>query len=71
MAPHEIDAPERVRTFLKKVRRSQTSLARELGVSRVHLCNVLNGHDKPSLDLAARLEAVTKVPAGSWARRSA
>lgn len=40
--------------------------ANEAATDRFHLCEILNGGRRPSLDLAQRLEAVSGVPADAW-----
>lgn len=42
--------------------RSQRSLARELGISPAHLCNVLKGKRMPSFALAVRLAKMMRRP---------
>ena len=41
---------------------SQPELAKVLGISQSHLCNVLRGNRKPSYDLAKLIAHVTNVP---------
>ena len=43
-----------------------TEAARKLGVSRVTLSRVLNGHASISADMALRLEAALGTSAGMW-----
>jgi len=43
-----------------------TEAARKLGVSRVTLSRVLNGHAAVSADMALRLEAALGTNAGMW-----
>jgi len=54
--------------YLKTTGDSQVSWARRLNVSNSHLCGVLSGKKKPSLELAVRIERETggAVPASSW-----
>lgn len=51
---------------------SQTTWAARIGVSASYLSSLLNGHRVPSLQVAARIEALTdgQVPAASWVRLS-
>lgn len=36
-------------------------LAREVGCTQSHLSEIENGNNKPSLDLAVRLQSITKI----------
>lgn len=52
---------------------SQAALAKELGISRSHMSELVSGAKKPSLDLAFAIERVTEgaVPAASWTEEQA
>lgn len=41
---------------------SQFELAKVLGISQSHLCNILRGHRSPSYRLAKRISDLTNVP---------
>ncbi len=41
---------------------SQRELAKSLSISQSHLCNVMRGNRKASLDLALRIAELTNVP---------
>ncbi|MEO8530854.1 MAG: helix-turn-helix transcriptional regulator [Deltaproteobacteria bacterium] len=58
MFAHEIDQSGK----------NRTEWAATLGISKSHLSDLLSGHRKPSLDLAARIERETggRVLAVSW-----
>ena len=56
-------APSRLRVWLKVSRRSQTSLAKEVGLSAAYLSMLIAGVRTPSLQVAKRLQAVTGIPA--------
>ena len=56
--PREYVMPKKPRTldeYLERSKRSQASLARELGISRGYLSLILSGQRTPSRDLAARI----------------
>lgn len=58
---------EQVREYIRRRRITQKSLAVELGIHEATLSAILQGHDRPSLSLAARLEDITGVPARAFA----
>ena len=45
-----------------------TSAAKDLGISKQHMSNIVNGHSSPSLDLAVSIEKLTggAVTVESW-----
>lgn len=53
----------RLRGWLKASRRSQRSLAKELGVSPAYIAMILAGARTPSLPVAKQLQDVTGIPA--------
>jgi len=53
----------RLRAWLKTSRRSQRSLAQELGVSPAYIAMILASKRTPSLPIAKRLQDVTGIPA--------
>ncbi|WP_437279316.1 helix-turn-helix transcriptional regulator [Sorangium sp. So ce375] len=60
-------AGEYVDRWLAKKGKRRTWLAKELGVDRVVLWRWLVGETTPHIDHAAALEALTGLPARSWA----
>jgi len=61
------------RSLLAWLKRSQVlrvALAREIGISKAYMSNILNGHRRPSLETLLRIETRTGVPAVSWAEIS-
>lgn len=62
----------RLRTYADTFDGRQRDLADALGISQPHLSLLLAGRKRPSLDLAVRIEQVTKgaVPATSWVETS-
>lgn len=44
-------------------------LSRLVGCTPSHVLNVVNGHKRPSLDLAARLSQITKLPIEAFLRK--
>jgi len=57
-----------VRRFLKRTKRTQSWLAREVGISDGAISDILNGRRTPSLSLAVKLSATTRVPVERFAR---
>ena len=51
-----------VRAWMDATSTSQQDLAKLLGISQSHLCNVLRGNRKASLGLALELAKLTNVP---------
>lgn len=47
---------------------SQQELAKLLGMSQSHLCNIIRGNRKASLGLALRISKLTNVPVETIAR---
>ena len=41
---------------------SQQDLAKRLNISQSHLCNIIRGNRKPSMDLALQIAKLTNVP---------
>lgn len=62
-----MNGPDRVRTFLAAKGKTQEWLAEQLGVSPAFVSQILSGVRTPSLAVASRLEALTKVPAKEFA----
>ena len=54
-----------LRAYLQAAKLSQSAFARQLGIQRSHLSMILSGTRTPSLELAARIERETGVPAVS------
>jgi len=42
------------------------TVAELLGITRVHLSRIVNGHSPVTSDIAIRLEMLTKTPASQW-----
>jgi transcriptional regulator with XRE-family HTH domain len=57
----------RLRAWLKTSRRSQVSLAKELGISTPYISMLLAGQRTPSLPVAKRLQEITGIPAAEFA----
>lgn len=57
-----------LKTYLLAIGGRQQDLADLIGISRPYLSGLLSGKKRPSLDLALRIEDVTRgaVPAASW-----
>lgn len=55
-------------SFVDKSGDTRSAWAKRLGVSKSYLSDILNGHKRPSLDLAILIERETcgDVPASSW-----
>ena len=51
-----------VQDWMRATGTSQQELAKVLGISQSHLCNILRGNRKPSLDLAFSIARLTNVP---------
>ena len=45
--------------YLFKSKKTQTKMARELGVNRQHFNTLVRGHSKPSLKLAKKIQDAT------------
>jgi transcriptional regulator with XRE-family HTH domain len=57
----------RLRAWLKASRRSQASLAQELGISTPYISMLLAGQRTPSLPVAKRLQEISGIPAAEFA----
>ena len=44
-----------------------TQIADMLGISKQHFSNLENGAKRPSVEVAARIEALLGMPAAAWA----
>lgn len=53
--------------FMRDHKMTDQALAAQIGVSRPHLSRIRNGKRRPSIDVAAKLEAATGIPAASFA----
>ena len=42
------------------------TVAQLLGITRVHLSRIINGHSPVTSDIAIRLEILTQMPASQW-----
>ena len=42
------------------------TVAELLGITRVHLSRIINGHNPVTSDIAIRLEILTETPASQW-----
>lgn len=62
-------AAERLQAYLTRNDLKQAEFARETGFSYPFVCQLLNGTRRPSLDIAAKLEGLTGIPASAWAVR--
>lgn len=51
-----------VEAWMEATGTNQKQLAKLLHMSQPHLCNILKGHRKPSLDLAFAIARLTNVP---------
>lgn len=56
----------RIAAHLKRERKSQSALARDLSISRSYLSLIVAGKRQPSLSVALRLEEATGIPARSF-----
>jgi transcriptional regulator with XRE-family HTH domain len=54
---------QRLRAWLKAARRTQRSLADELGVTPPYVAMLIAGDRTPSLYVAKRLQEITGIPA--------
>lgn len=52
--------------FIDEYNLDITTVAKLLGISRVHLSRIINGHSPITSDIAIRLEVLTKTPASQW-----
>ncbi|WP_434612117.1 helix-turn-helix transcriptional regulator [Tabrizicola sp. M-4] len=55
-------------THISETGKSQAALAKDLGISRSHMSELVSGAKKPSLELAFAIERATggAVPASAW-----
>lgn len=51
-----------VTAWMDATNTTQLELAKLLGISQSHLCNVIRGNRKASLDLALQIAKLTNVP---------
>jgi transcriptional regulator with XRE-family HTH domain len=59
---------QRLRAWLKAARRTQRSLAEELGVSPPYIAMLIAGERTPSLPVAKRLQEITGIPATQFVK---
>ncbi len=55
-----------VATYLKRTKKTQADLARELDTSRSVVCDLVKGRRKPSKNIALKLEALTGRAWWKW-----
>lgn len=53
--------------FMRAQGITDQALSEQIGVSRPHVTRIRNGKRRPSIDVAAKLEAATGIPAASFA----
>lgn len=64
---HMLNARERLKLWLERSGLNQGEVGLELKIDRSSLCQIISGRRSPSLALAARIEAMTGIPASTWA----
>ncbi len=57
--------------YLEHAKRSQSNLAKALGVHRGAISHLVTGRRLPSLSLALRIERECGVPVETWKKRKA
>jgi HTH-type transcriptional regulator / antitoxin HigA len=57
---------ELIAEYLENMSMSQRELAMRTGLTPKHICEVIKGRSRLSLDMALRLEYVLKRPAHFW-----
>lgn len=57
--------------YLKQTKRSQSHLAKAVGVQRGTISHLVTGFRLPSLSLAIRIERECGVPVETWKKRKA
>lgn len=57
--------------YMRDQKINDAALAAQIGVSRPYVTRIRKGERRPSLDVAAKLEAVTGIPAVSFAETQA
>jgi plasmid maintenance system antidote protein VapI len=55
-----------VATYLKRSKKTQAALARELDTSRSVVCDLVKGRRRPGKKTAMKLEAITGHPWWQW-----
>lgn len=68
MKTAEKSVGERLKAWLDRHELTQDAFADDLGISGAHLSQIISGSRKPSLTLAADLEARTGIPSRDWAQ---
>lgn len=58
--------PERLRDWMRRAKLTQAETARLLAVDQPTMTRIVNGVYRPGLTTAARIEAVTGIPARAW-----
>lgn len=59
-----------LRDWLKRRSLNQSEAAKLLGFTEVYLSQILNGHRKPALANAVKIEKHTGIPVESWLSES-
>ena len=54
-----------LRAFLSKTGTTQEQFARRVGISQSQLSKILNGKQRPRLDLALKIAAAAEIPVSS------
>ena len=60
-------ALDRLRDYRAKHYEKAYEMAAEIRITEAQLSQILSGKRRPGLDIAARIEDVTGIPARSWA----
>lgn len=63
---HPTQGAEALRDYLSQPDRSQSELARELGISQPSVSAWLRGHSRPDPHHRTALEVLASIPAASW-----
>jgi hypothetical protein len=65
------DGADHLAKYLHDNDLSYTKFGEKVGCTKAHVCGLVNRKSKPSLELAARMDARTrgKIPQKSWAAR--
>ncbi len=67
--PRQIDPIARLRAAIQRDGRTQEAIAAELGVTRMVLAHVIHERRRPTLELAAGLQRLYRIPMEAWVRR--
>ena len=57
---------KKLRLYMKKEDKNQNEISYMVGTNPQHLCRIMAGRYKPSLELAVKFQTLCKIPPRAW-----